>query len=147
MLTIYKNKNDIPETMPYVELNDLFFNQNTVLVLDERAGVLIEQIDGSKMLSRFKIESKFNGSILNIDCLSTGCKTVLNVLYFPQTVFCLKECGENALEHLYRLNQGAVFCDYAVLPFCMNPVNAVYNGKSRIIEDYETLKEWWSNEK
>ena len=84
--------------------------------------------------------------MLDIDCLSTGCKTVLNVLYFPDTVFCLKECGENALEILYSLEQGNVYSDYAIIPFDMMPVLAKSISKEKIIDDYEELKEWWSNE-
>jgi hypothetical protein len=30
MVTIFKDEKDIPGDMEYVELNDLFFNQNTV---------------------------------------------------------------------------------------------------------------------
>lgn len=146
MITIYKDKNHIPQNMEYVELNDLFFNRNTVMSLDERAEKIIEQVDGAKLVGKFKIESKFNGVMLDIDCLSTGCKTVLNVLYFPDTVFCLKECGENALEILYSLEQGNVYSDYAIIPFDMMSVLAKSISKEKIIDDYEELKEWWSNE-
>lgn len=146
MLTIYKRKSDIPKDMPYIELNDLFFNQHTATQLDEKAKGIIQQIDGAHMISRFKIASKFNGAALDIDCLSTGCKTVLNVLYFPERVFCLKECGENALELLYKLEQGAVYSDYAVIPFEMNPVRVGFDGGYKVIDDYEDLKEWWMDE-
>ena len=60
MITIYKDKNHIPQNMEYVELNDLFFNRNTVMSLDERAEKIIEQVDGAKLVGKFKIESKFN---------------------------------------------------------------------------------------
>lgn len=147
MLTIYKDKKDIPQNMEYVELNDLFFNKNTVMKLDERAGKIIEQIDGAKLVSRFKIASKFNGVTLDIDCLSTGCKTVLNVLYFPDKVFCLKECGDNALELLYALESGFVYSDYALIPFEMHSVEIVSSSEKKVVNDYEKLKEWWSDEK
>lgn len=147
MLTIYKNKNDIPKEIEYIELNDLFFNKNTAIKLDERAERIIEQIDESKLAGKFKIVSKFNGVILDIDCLSTGCKTVLNVMYFPDKVFCLKECGENALEVLYSLENGAVYSDYALIPFDMKSVEAVTGTEKMVIDDYEELKEWWSDEK
>lgn len=100
MITIYKDKQDIPKNMEYVELNDVFFNQKTVLKLDDKANAIVERIDESELDGKYKIKSKFNGVTLDIDCLSTGCKTVLNVLYFPNKVFCLKECGDNALEVL-----------------------------------------------
>ena len=146
MITIFKNKRDIPDDMDYVELNDVFFNQNTVLKLDDRASVIVEKIDASRLIGKYKIESKFNGVTLDVDCLSTGCKTVLNVLYFPDKVFCLKECGDNALAVLYALEAGAVYSDYAVIPFYMNGVK-VYDKKGmRAISKYEELKEWWNNE-
>lgn len=146
MITIFKNKRDIPDDMDYVELNDVFFNQNTVLKLDDRASVIVEKIDASRLIGKYKIESKFNGVTLDVDCLSTGCKTVLNVLYFPDKVFCLKECGDNALAVLYALEAGAVYSDYAVIPFDMNGVK-VYDKKGmREISKYEELKEWWNNE-
>ncbi|MBQ3513971.1 MAG: DUF4869 domain-containing protein [Lachnospiraceae bacterium] len=146
MITIYKNKNDIPQNIEYVELNDVFFNKNTVLKLDEKAKQIIKKVDGAKLVSKFKIESKFNGVVLDIDCLSTGCKTVLNVLYFPDKVFCLKECGDNALEVLYGLKQGTVYSDYAIIPFDMEKVEVVSGAEKYVIEEYEDLKEWWSNE-
>lgn len=40
VITIFKDKNDIPRNMDYVELNDVFFNQNTVSVLDVERGAL-----------------------------------------------------------------------------------------------------------
>lgn len=146
MITIYKNKKDIPENMKYVELNDVFFNKNTAVKLDEYAEKIIKQIDDSKLVSKYKIESRFNGVILDVDQLSSGCKTVLNVFYFPDKVFCMKECGENALEILYNLEQGYVYSDYAIIPFDMFPVFVCSDKKSKIIDDYEKLKEWWSDE-
>ena len=146
MITIFKNKKDIPDDMHYVELKDVYFNQNTVSVLDDRAGAIVEKIDASRLIGKYKIESKFNGVTLDIDCLSTGCKTVLNVLYFPEKVFCLKECGDNALEVLYSLEAGTVYSDYAIIPFDMSGVNVKEKKGTRMILDYEELKEWWNNE-
>lgn len=147
MITIYKDKKDIPQGMEYVELNDVFFNQNTAEKFDERAADIIARIDDSKLLGKFKIESKFNKVILDVDCLSTGCKTVLNVMYFPDKVFCIKECGDNALEVLYGLDEGSVYSDYAAIPFEMQKVLTCSDGKKQIIDEYEELKEWWEDEK
>lgn len=147
MITIYKNKNDIPHYMEYIELNDIFFNQKTALKLDDYGQKIIEQIDESKLIGKYKILSKFNEVALDVDCLSTGCKTALNVLYFPDKVFCLKECGENALEVIYSMENGAVYSDYAMIPLNMDTIRVYAGSKSRIIEEYEELKEWWENEK
>ena len=145
MLTIYKNKKDIPSDKEYVELNDLYFNMNTSSLLDERAKSIIEAIDRSEQISKFKIRSRFNGDVLNIDKLSSGCKTVLNVLYNPEKVFCLKECGENALDVLFGFEEGAVYSDYPIIPFDFEKVAVFSDGEIKEIDDYEELKEWWSN--
>ena len=146
MITIFKNKNDIPQDLEYVELNDIYFNQNTAVKLDERAEKVVETIDGAKLISRFKMTSKFNDNVLDIDKLSAGCKTVLNILYNPDKVFCLKECGDNALEMVYGLISGNVYSDYALIPFEMEMVKVQTVSETREIADYEELKEWWSHE-
>lgn len=115
-------------------------------MIDERAEKIIERIDESRMLSKYKICSRFNGNSLDIDKLSAGCKTVLNVLYYPEKIFCLKECEDNALEILYHLNQGQVYSDYAMIPFDMDAVCVIEKGKKKVITDYEELKEWWEYE-
>ena len=146
MITIFKNKKDIPQDMEYVELNDIYFNQNTAGKLDDKAEKIIEIIDGAKLISKYKICSKFNDIVLDIDKLSAGCKTVLNVLYNPDKVFCLKECGNNALEVLYGLVSGNVYSDYALIPFEMDGVNVQTSCGKKEINDYDELKEWWNYE-
>ena len=146
MITIFKNKQDIPEGMEYIELNDLYFAQNTVMQIDRRAEEIIENIDGAKLLGKYKISSCFNEVALDIDKLSAGCKTVLNVLYNPEKVFCLKECGDNALRLLYKLEQGYVYSDYALIPLDMQTVTVRTKDEKKVISDYEELKEWWNDE-
>ena len=67
MITIFKNKKDIPQDMEYVELNDIYFNQNTALKLDDKAEEIIETVDGAKLISKFKMRSKFNDIVLDVD--------------------------------------------------------------------------------
>ena len=147
MITIFKNKLDIPNNMEYIELNDLFFNQNTTALIDRRAEKFIETIDGAKLIGKYKILSKFDDVAIDIDKLSAGCKTVLNVLYYPDKVFCLKECGNNALEILYNLEKGYVYSEYALIPFTMGSVMVQTRSMKKIISDYEELKEWREDEK
>ena len=47
---------------------------------------------------------------------------------------------------LYGLETGTVYSDYAVIPFDMNKVKVFDENGTRVIEDYEELKEWWNNE-
>ena len=82
--------------------------------------------------------------MLDVDKLSTSCKTVLNVLYNPDKVFCLKECGYSALEILYRLEKGNVYSDFAVIPLEKDMVKVQTSDGIKEIADYEELKAWWS---
>ena len=72
MITIFKNKKDIPLNKEYIELNDIFFNQNTATKLDDAAAKYIQMIDGLELLSKYKIRSRFEDIILNTDTASTG---------------------------------------------------------------------------
>ena len=107
---------------------------------------LLKKLMVQNFSASIKIMSKFNEVALDIDCLSTGCKIILNVLYFPNKVFCMKECGDNAIELLYSLKNGNIYSDYAMIPFDMPAVRVANNSKYQIIDDYEELKRWWKNE-
>lgn len=145
MITVFKKKS-LPKGMELVALNDIYFNKNTVALLDDRAKDIIAKIDHSKMLSPYAISSRFDGMTLNIDRLSTGCKTALNVLYNPDKVFDIRECGDNALDVIYALPNGNVYCDYPLISFDMDKVTARDKKGARVLDSYEALKEWWTNE-
>lgn len=95
----------------------------------DKAEWIINQIDEAVLVGKYKIRSRFDDMILDTDKLSVGCKTVLNVVYNPNKVFCLKESGNNAL-----------------IPFEMEAVIVQTSFEKKEIRDYEALKEWWSNE-
>ena len=145
MITVYKEK-AIPKTMELVKLNDIFFNKFTAGKLDDKAADIIFKIDQSVMVDRFSIQSRFDGSVLNIDKLSSGCKTILNILYNPDKVFDIRECGENAIDAIYDLETGNITCEYPLISFEMKKVIAVDKKGSIEFDSYDELKEWWSDE-
>ncbi len=145
MITVYK-MNGIPKSLEVIKLNDLYFNQNTAAMLDEKAAVVIKKVDQSEMVGKYSIKSRFDGMLLNIDKLSTGCKTVLNVMYNPDKVFDICECGDNALDEIYALDQGRICCEYPLISFDMKSVNVVTKDGMQVIDSYEALKEWWLDE-
>ena len=144
MITVFKN-GTVPRDMERVTLNDIFFNKYTVSLLDDRARAIIADIDHSEMLGKYAIRSRFDGMTLNIDRLSTGCKTALNIVYNPDKVFDIRECGDNALDVIYALPHGNVYCDYPLISFDMDRVNVCDRKCVREIESYEALKEWWTD--
>lgn len=132
--------------MELIKLNDIFFNKYTSEKLDEKAAKIIFEIDQSELLDKFTIKSRFDGGVLNIDKLSTGSKTVLNVMYNPDKVFDIRECGENALDVIYNLESGNITCDYPLISFELNKVRAIDKNDCREFDAYEALKEWWLHE-
>lgn len=145
MITVYK-MSAIPKGTSIIELNDVYFNQYTAELLDDRAKNVIKKIDQSEQIGPFTIRSRFDGMTLNIDKLSTGCKTVLNVMYNPDTIFDIRECGDNALDVLYALNEGKICCEYPLISFGMTKVRVRGKKEDRIIASYDELKEWWLDE-
>lgn len=145
MITIYKKK-QIPKNMELIVLNDIYFNKFTVSLIDDKAAEIISKIDNSVMLSNYTISSKFDGVVLNIDKLSTGCKTVLNVLYNPDKIFDIRECGDNAIDVLYGLQTGNICCDYPLISFDMIEAKVYTPDGIQTMSSYDELKEWWSNE-
>ena len=145
MIAVYK-KSGIPETEEVIRFNDLYFNKNTAELLDGRAKEIIQKIDHSEMLEKYAIGSRFDGTRLNIDKLSTGCKTALNIMYNPDRIFDICECGENALEVIYSLNDGKVFCEYPMIAFNMDKARGIDKSGVHEFDDYEDLREWWKNE-
>ncbi len=143
MITIYKKKK-----APYeiVQLNDVYFNKYTVDQLDDRAKHIVSLIDESELIDNYTMKSRFDSTVMNTDKLSSGCKTVLNIMYNPEKIFDLRECGENALDAIYSLDAGRVYCEYPMISFDMKEVIVSEAKTERVIDDYDELKEWWQNE-
>ena len=145
MITVYK-KNNIPKDKKIIKLNDIYFNTKTSDLLDSRAEDIISVIDKTKIINKYTIASQFDGTNLNIDKLSTGCKTALNILYNPEVIFDIAECGDNALDVIYSFDVGSVYCDYPMISINMAGVRTYVEDDFRVIKDYDDLKEWWMNE-
>lgn len=115
MLKIYKEKQHNT-----IMVNDSFFNKETCRIVaeDSQRGKMlrsvVEEVDGVKFdtTNLFRIFSKFNGCEISITDISTGCKTLINIMCYPEKVFFGVECGSKVLERIYSLKQGSVY-----LPF------------------------------
>ena len=79
MIDIYTNKSD---SKNWIFQNDLYFNLNTGNEEMTQSEIdLIQQIDDAKLTPDKHIETKYGlGTIRN---LSSGCKTLLNIVKHP----------------------------------------------------------------
>lgn len=105
MIDIYTEKRDSKD---WILQNDLYFNLNTSNEeMSQREIDLIQQVDDAKLTPDKHIETKYGlGTIRN---LSSGCKTLLNIVKHPDKVVCVEECGPNVLKIIFTMNNIRIY--------------------------------------
>lgn len=93
--------------------NDLFFNTRTCNEkMTSVDTAVMQKIDHAVLKADNRIETPYGlGYITN---LSTGCKTVINILKYPDIIFSVDECGANAIELLFRMRDVKFFMSYPI---------------------------------
>lgn len=141
MIDIYTEKKDSKE---WILQNDLYFNLNTGNEeMSEKEKELIWQIDKAKLTPDKHIETKYGlGTIRN---LSSGCKTLLNIVKHPEKVVCVEECGPNVLKILFTMDHIKI---YMLRPsFAEIPENAkIRFNDSDVVIGSAGYNRWWSKE-
>ena len=141
MIYVYTNKQDSED---WILQNDWYFNLYTSNEnFSEQDEEIIWLIDHAKLTLNKRIETKYGlGTVRN---LSSGCKTLLNVMKNPDKVVNADECGKNVLDilftkdgiHLYMSRPERI--DIADnVEICFNDVDVVIGRRG-----YE---QWWSEE-
>lgn len=118
MIDIYTERKDSKDWIFY---NDLYFNLNTGNEdMSQKEIDLIQQVDEAKLTPDKHIETKYGlGTIRN---LSSGCKTLLNIVKHPDKVVNVEECGPNVLRIiLLWIILGFICQDQRFLIFQMMP--------------------------
>ena len=105
MIDIYTEKKDSKD---WIIKNDLFFNLNTSNEeMSDNEVALIKQVDDAKLTPDKHIETKYGlGTIRN---LSSGCKTLLNIVKHPEKVVCVEECGPNVLKVIFSMDNIKIY--------------------------------------
>ena len=112
MIDIYTDKKNCED---WIIQNDLYFNLNTCNEeMTERDINLIKQADDAVLTPDKHIQTKFGlGTIRN---LSSGCKTLLNIIKHPDKVVCVEECGPNVLKIIFEMDNIKI---YVKTKFCL----------------------------
>lgn len=131
-----------------ISMNDAYFDRYTFANLQYYvAQDVIRRIDGVELTQDFKIVSKFTQGLLSLDHLSTGCKTVLNIIFNQDKIFTLAECGKNALEVLYEYSTGNAYTPILITPIRKDiacDVQAFSEfGEQRFIKTSD-LRDWYN---
>lgn len=117
-LNVYTDIQSIPEGMDIVNNNDTYFLANTQLMEGGLIGEILGTVDEAEYVSSEAFISRVKGfGALNKSNLSTGTKTLLNIIQHPQKVFNVIECGDNALNFLSKLHEGNVLWEHPIIYF------------------------------
>ena len=124
--------------------NDAFFNRNVANYnFGEEDLEAIRVIDHARLLGNFKRESEYG--IGTIDDLSTGCKTILNVLHNKDRVVNISECGENAFDFIFGVPDARLYAGFPMRVKICPGVTVIINDKYTINSELE-YDRWWSDE-
>lgn len=143
MLKIYI-KDINTEDKNYCMFNDAWFDSN-VRKIDFNNDIIqiVKLIDEVKYIGDYRFDSKFKpGTAILVNELSTGCKTAINIAAFPDKIFTVAECGDNALQVIFNFKQGNIYLPYFVMPEAFeNNIKIITNKtESQIIHNSNELK-------
>lgn len=141
MIDIYMEKKDSKD---WIIKNDLFFNLNTSNEeMTDKEIALIQQVDNAKLTSDKHIETKYGlGTIRN---LSSGCKTLLNIVKHPEKVVCVEECGPNVLKVIFTMDHIKIYMSRPTLTEIPDNAKIRFND-SDVVTGSAGYNEWWSKE-
>ena len=141
MIDIYTEKKS---SKNWILQNDLYFNMNTgneEMSQNERK--LIQQVDEAKLTTDKHIETKYGvGTIRN---LSSGCKTLLNIIKHPDKVVCVEECGPNVLSIIFTMDNIKIYMSRPTLVDIPDNAKIRFND-SEIVIGSKGYNAWWSRE-
>lgn len=141
MIDIYTEKKDSKD---WIIKNDLFFNLNTSNEeMSDNEVALIKQIDDAKLTLDKHIETKYGlGTIRN---LSSGCKTLLNIVKHPEKVVCVEECGPNVLKVIFAMDNIKIYMSRPSLADIPDDTIIRFNDTD-VVTGSAGYNAWWSKE-
>ena len=141
MIDIYTEKRD---SRDWILQNDLYFNLNTSNEeMSQKEIDLIQQVDNAKLTPDKHIERKYGlGTIRN---LSSGCKTLLNIVKHPDKVVCVEECGPNVLKIIFAMNNIRIYMSRPTLTEIPDDAEIRFND-SEVVTGSRGYNVWWSKE-
>lgn len=141
VIDIYTEKK---ESSSWILKNDLYFNLNTSNEeMTEKDRKLIQQADDAVLTPDKHIETKYGlGTIRN---LSSGCKTLLNIVKHPDKVVCVEECGPNVLKLIFQMDDIKIYMSRP--SFVEIPAKAELRFNDRdVVTGSAGYQNWWARE-
>lgn len=124
--------------------NDWYFNLYTSNEeISEKEMEMIELIDHAKVTRDKHIETKYGlGTLRN---LSSGCKTLLNVIKNPDKIVNIEECGNNVLDLLFSMDCVHVYLSRPERIHIGENVKICFNDTD-VVMGRQGYEQWWTDE-
>ena len=141
MIDIYTEKKDSGD---WIIQNDFYFNLNTSNEeMSEKEAAVIKQVDDAVLTSDKHIQTRYGlGTIRN---LSSGCKTLLNIMKHPEKVVCVEECGPNVLKIIFQMDNIKIYMSRPSYTDIPEDAKLRFND-SEIVTGSTGYHAWWSRE-
>ena len=141
MIDIYTIKKDSKDWIIY---NDLYFNLNTANEeMTEKDIAIIKRADDAILTQDKHIQTKYGlGTIRN---LSSGCKTLLNIIKYPEKVVCVEECGPNLLKMIFQMDNIKIYMPRPGFTDIPKDAKLRFND-CEIVTGNIGYNAWWSKE-
>ena len=141
MIDIYTEKKD---SVDWIIQNDLYFNLHTGNEeMSEKEVQLIKEIDHAELTEDKHIVTRYGlGTIRN---LSSGCKTLLNIVKHPDKVVCVEECGPNVLKVIFGMNDIKIYMSRPSFTDVPDDAELRFNDDEIVIGS-QGYNDWWSRE-
>ncbi len=141
MIDIYTQKKESPD---WILKNDLYFNLYTGNEeMTEQDKKLIRQADDAILTPDNHIETKYGlGTIRN---LSSGCKTLLNIVKHPDKVICVEECGPNVLKMIFQMDNIKIYMSRPSFVEITDSAVLRFNDEE-VVTGSTGYQAWWARE-
>lgn len=96
--------------------NNGFFDSGTSILDDDISRDVLNIVERDIFSTSTTFISR-DGIELDKSCLSTGTKTLLNIIQHPDVCFDVSECGINALQFIPRIKDGIIIWRFPLIPY------------------------------
>ena len=106
-LNVYLSRESVPEELTIIDANDDMF---IVIPQTDLARHIVKTIDSGTVTSEYTymVDDMPHLGNLSASSLSTGSKTLINILSNPKVCYNVIECGMNALQMIPLITEGNI---------------------------------------
>lgn len=157
MITVYNSIDSIPNSIKLIRDNDVYFDAKSKLLNTDLVKKILKKIEDAEYVS----EDVFIGRNRKIgglykENLSTGIKTLINIINHEDVCFDVIECGDNVLELIPTLSckvNGVILWKHCMYPFENNykceiqfngkKINRAFDFTTEVVNGEDGNEEWW----